>query len=82
MAAYHALLGFAGWTLLLVIGVFAYRGLRFLQGTPINSWPRGAKPASGPWQLRGASSCRNIRWRCTPTAPRTSAPIATTRPPE
>lgn len=46
MAAYHALLGFTGWTLLLVIGVFAYRGLRFLQGTPINSWPRGAKPAS------------------------------------
>ena len=44
MAAYHALLGFTGWTLLLVIGVFLYRGIRFLGGTPINSWPRGYKP--------------------------------------
>lgn len=48
MAAYQALLGFAGWTLLLVLGVFLYRGIRFLSGTPINSWPRGAKPASDP----------------------------------
>lgn len=46
MAAYHALLGFTGWTLLLVIGVFLYRGVRFLGGTPINSWPRGNKPAN------------------------------------
>jgi uncharacterized MAPEG superfamily protein len=44
MAAYHALLGFTGWTLLLVIGVFLYRGIRFLGGTPINSWPRSYKP--------------------------------------
>ncbi|MES2884549.1 MAG: MAPEG family protein [Pseudomonadota bacterium] len=43
MAAYHALLGFAGWTLLLVLGVFLYRGIKFLGGTPINSWPRGVK---------------------------------------
>ena len=43
MAAYHALLGFAGWTLLLVLAVFAYRGVKFLGGTPINSWPRGVK---------------------------------------
>ncbi|MES2683898.1 MAG: MAPEG family protein [Pseudomonadota bacterium] len=43
MAAYHALLGFAGWTLLLVLLVFAYRGFKFLGGTPINSWPRGVK---------------------------------------
>jgi uncharacterized MAPEG superfamily protein len=40
MTAIHALLGFAGWTLLLVIVVFLYRGVRFLGGTPINSWPR------------------------------------------
>ncbi|MDO9451332.1 MAG: MAPEG family protein [Stagnimonas sp.] len=43
MAAYHALLGFTGWTLLMVLGVFAYRGFKFLSGTPINSWPRGVK---------------------------------------
>ena len=43
MAAYHALLGFAGWTLLLVLLVFAYRGFKFLTGTAINSWPRGVK---------------------------------------
>jgi uncharacterized MAPEG superfamily protein len=45
MGAYHALLGFTGWTILLVLGVFLYRGVRFLGGTPINSWPRGAKPS-------------------------------------
>lgn len=44
--AYHALLGFAAWTLLLVILVFAYRGFRFLTGTAINSWPRGSKSAN------------------------------------
>ena len=43
MSAIHALLGFAGWTLLLVIVVFLYRGVRFLGGTPINSWPRTDK---------------------------------------
>ncbi len=41
----HALLGFAAWTLLLIAGVFLYRGMRFLTGTPINHWPRGNKPA-------------------------------------
>jgi uncharacterized MAPEG superfamily protein len=45
MTALQALIGFAAWTLLLVLLVFAYRGARFLAGTPINSWPRGAKPA-------------------------------------
>ena len=45
MTAIHALLGFAAWTLLLVAGVFLYRGVRFLGGTPINHWPRQAKPA-------------------------------------
>ena len=44
MTALQALLGFAGWTLLLVIAVFLYRGMRFLGGTPINHWPRAAKP--------------------------------------
>ena len=41
--AYCALLGFTAWTLLLVMGVFLYRGVRFLGGTAINSWPRGVK---------------------------------------
>ncbi|HOF31623.1 MAG TPA: MAPEG family protein, partial [Burkholderiaceae bacterium] len=35
----------AAWTLLLIAGVFLYRGMRFLTGTPINHWPRGNKPA-------------------------------------
>lgn len=45
MNAIQALLGFTAWTLLLVLLVFAYRGARFLAGTPINHWPRGNKPA-------------------------------------
>ena len=45
MTALQALVGFALWTLTLVALVFLYRGLRFLKGTPINSWPRGNKPA-------------------------------------
>ena len=45
MTALQALIGFAAWTLLLVLLVFAYRGARFLAGMPINSWPRGAKTA-------------------------------------
>jgi uncharacterized MAPEG superfamily protein len=44
MTAIQALLAFTGWTLALVMGIFAYRSLRFLQGTPINHWPRGAMP--------------------------------------
>ncbi len=44
MTAIQALLGFTGWTLLLIAGVFLYRGTRFLGGTPINHWPRQAKP--------------------------------------
>lgn len=48
MAAYHALLGFTGWTLLLVALVFGYRGFRLLTGTPINSWSRGAKSVDDP----------------------------------
>lgn len=46
MGAIHALLGFAGWTLLMVLLVFAYRGARLLTGTPINAWPRGSRPAN------------------------------------
>jgi uncharacterized MAPEG superfamily protein len=45
MTPFQALLGFAAWTLLLIAGVFLYRGMRFLTGTPINHWPRGNKPA-------------------------------------
>lgn len=45
MNAVQALVGFAAWTLGLVILVFVYRGLRFLGGTPINHWPRTGKPA-------------------------------------
>jgi uncharacterized MAPEG superfamily protein len=45
MTALQALLGFTAWTLLLVVGVFLYRGMKFITGTPINHWPRGAKPA-------------------------------------
>lgn len=45
MTPIQALLGFAAWTLLLIAGVFLYRGMRFLTGTPINHWPRGNKPS-------------------------------------
>ena len=52
MTPLQTLLGFAAWTLLLVLAVFLYRGLRFLGGTPINHWPRGNKPADdAPWVL-------------------------------
>ena len=44
MTALQALLGFTAWTLLLIVVVFLYRGVRFLGGTPINYWPRRAKP--------------------------------------
>lgn len=44
MSALQSLLGFAAWTLLLIAAVFLYRGMRFLGGTPINHWPRQAKP--------------------------------------
>lgn len=48
MGAFHALLGFTGWTMLLVLVIFAYRGVRLLGGTPINSWGRGAKTTEDP----------------------------------
>jgi len=41
--AVHALLLFTGWAFVLVATIFAYRGLRILGGTAINSWPRGVK---------------------------------------
>ena len=60
VGAYDALLGFAGWTLLLVLGVFAYRGIKFLSGTPINSWPRGVKSdADIPFASRMADAHAN-----------------------
>ena len=46
MTAIHALLGFAAWTLLLVIVVFLYRGVRCAGGAAINSWPRNEKNAN------------------------------------
>ena len=52
MTPLQALLGFTGWTLLLVATVLLYRGLRFVTGTPINNWPRGAKPATDPAFMR------------------------------
>ncbi|MDB5987356.1 MAG: hypothetical protein JWR16_2409 [Nevskia sp.] len=42
MTPITALIGFTAWTLLLVLVVFGYRGIRVLSGTPINAWPRGA----------------------------------------
>jgi uncharacterized MAPEG superfamily protein len=45
MTALQALLGFTAWTVFIVAGVFLYRGVKFLGGTPINHWPRQAKPA-------------------------------------
>lgn len=39
----QALLLFTGWAFLLVVMVFAYRGVALLTGTPITSWPRGTK---------------------------------------
>ena len=41
MTPITALIGVTAWTLLLVLLVFADRGVRVLSGTPINSWPRG-----------------------------------------
>jgi uncharacterized MAPEG superfamily protein len=53
MTALQALLAFTGWTMLLVATIFLYRGVRFLSGTPINAWPRGAKPTNDPsWMKR------------------------------
>lgn len=52
MTPIQALLGFTGWTLLLVTAVLLYRGVRFLGGTPINNWPRGTQPATDPAWMR------------------------------
>ena len=45
MTPIQSLIAFALWSLALIVVVFAYRGLRFLKGAPINHWPRGNKPA-------------------------------------
>ena len=52
MSPLQALLGFAAWTISLIAIVFLYRGARFLGGTPINHWPRGAKPADDAGVIR------------------------------
>ena len=60
MTPIQALLGFTAWTLLLVSLVFVYRSLRFLTGTPVNSWPRGARAAHDPtWVQRAADAHAN-----------------------
>lgn len=60
MTAIEALLGFAAWTVLLVIGVVLYRVYRFLRGTPINSWPRGMRnPSDAPLFTRMADAHSN-----------------------
>lgn len=49
MTAIQALVGFAAWTLLLVLIVVGWRVSKVLTGIPINSWTRGAlseKPGS------------------------------------
>jgi uncharacterized MAPEG superfamily protein len=48
MSPIQALFGFTVWTLLVVTVVVLYRVVRFLTGTPINSWPRGIRVASDP----------------------------------
>ncbi len=52
MTAITALLGFTAWTILLILLVIGYRGVRILGGTPINHWPRRAKPADDPEIIR------------------------------
>ena len=44
----QALLLFTGWTFLLVLIVFSYRGAALLTGTAITSWPRGSKNPNDP----------------------------------
>lgn len=44
----QALLLFTGWAFLLVLTVFAYRGVALLTGTPITAWPRGSKNPNDP----------------------------------
>jgi len=44
----QALLLFTGWAFLLVLMVFAYRGVALLTGTPITAWPRGSKNPNDP----------------------------------
>jgi len=42
MVALQALIGFAAWTLLLVLVIFAWRGIGIvIQGKKANSWTRG-----------------------------------------
>ncbi len=59
MNAIQALLLFAAWTLLLIILVFLYRGVRVLGGTAINSWPRGKDAGDLPLIKRVADAHAN-----------------------
>ena len=48
-ASMTALLGFAGWTVLLVFVILLYRaGLVFTGKKKANSWPRGTTPSDDP----------------------------------
>jgi len=52
MVALQALIGFAAWTLLLVLVIFAWRGIGIvIQGKKANSWTRG-KEADEPGLIR------------------------------
>ncbi|MDR3419496.1 MAG: MAPEG family protein [Nevskia sp.] len=42
MTSIQALVGFAAWTLVLVVLVFAWRGIELLRGRKADSWTRGA----------------------------------------
>ncbi|QHS11325.1 MAPEG family protein [Sinimarinibacterium sp. NLF-5-8] len=48
MTAMTALLGFAAWTLLLIVLVVLWRGIEILRGVPADSWTRNAEKAASP----------------------------------
>ena len=49
MTSLQALLGFTAWTLLLVLLVFAWRGIAIIiKGQKADSWTRGAKKTDDP----------------------------------
>lgn len=59
MTSMVALLGFAAWTLFLVILVLLYRGPRILTGTPANAWTRGKAIEDPPVMKRIADAHLN-----------------------
>lgn len=52
MTAMTALLGFAAWTLLLMLVYVNWRGVEVLRGVPANSWTRGTDPVRPGWAVR------------------------------